>query len=140
MKKQTPAFVYGTLREGFRNYARLLEGNTTNIEQATLEGFEMYSVHDSFPAILPAEGTIVGELITIKEEIYDQVLRNLDRLEGYNPQSKDNSMYLREKREVITSNGEKVEAYVYIWNESEPRQKVESGDWKQFVTEISAAY
>lgn len=139
MTKQTPAFVYGTLREGFGNYKRLLEGHTTNIEEATLEGFEMYSV-GGFPAILPAEGTVVGELITIDEDKYEPVLRSLDRLEGYYPQSKDNSMYLREKMEVITSNGEKVEAYVYVWNRPAPREKVESGDWKQFVNEKSAAY
>lgn len=137
MTKQMPAFVYGTLREGFGNYSRLLEGKVKSNTPATLEGFEMFSV-GGFPAILPADGVIVGELIEIDEDQYTNTLHDLDILEGYYPGKESHSMYLRKTMTVTTEDGEKVEAYVYIWNRPAPRIKVTSGDWKQYVKGLAA--
>lgn len=130
---KTPAFVYGTLLEGFGNYSNILKGNVDSIKPATLEGFQMYSVSGGgFPAILPGKGTVVGELMYIEERKYNHILKRLDQLEGYYETSERHSMYLRRTMKVTTESGEEVEAYVYIWNRGIPGPKVESGDWRSY--------
>jgi gamma-glutamylcyclotransferase (GGCT)/AIG2-like uncharacterized protein YtfP len=130
--KKTPVFVYGTLREGFGNYMRILKGKASEPQKATLDGFEMYSV-GGFPAIMPGEGQVIGEVMYLNEDQYERTMLNLDGLEGYYPQRENYSMYLRRTMTVTLENGEKVDAYVYLWNRPIPGPKVESGDWKEYT-------
>lgn len=129
---KTPIFVYGTLRTGLHNYNRILKGNVSEAVEAKLENFDMYSIGGAYPAIVAGKGEVVGELIEVNDEHYDETMRALDHLEGYFPRDKRNSMYLRETLTVTTADGEKVEAYVYLWNRPVPATHIPSGDWVDY--------
>lgn len=131
MTKQA-IFVYGTLRTGFHNYNRLLKGRVNETVDATLKGFDMYSIGGSYPAIVSGSGEVTGELMYIDDENYDETMRSLDWLEGYTPQRENHSMYLRITLTVVTADGELVDAYVYLWNRPVPDTKIASGDWVNF--------
>ena len=78
-----PFFVYGTLRRGEGNYRRL-KGRTEAEHPATLPNHALYGV--GLPYVIDAEGAaVVGELMFIRARHYDEVLADLDRLEGYRP-------------------------------------------------------
>jgi len=128
MEKQLPIFVYGTLKEGEHNF-RLLEGRLDGVETAELRGFEMYSVHGMFPAIMEGKGAVKGQLIYIHPELYHKVMRKVDRLEGYSENNPGASMYVRKQVFVINSEGNTEPAWVYIWNRKAPGKKIPSGEW-----------
>jgi gamma-glutamylcyclotransferase (GGCT)/AIG2-like uncharacterized protein YtfP len=137
-EKQLPVFCYGTLRNGLGNYQRLLKGNTTTEHAAVTTG-TMYSVHHGgFPVLkkefIPDTELIKGELMYIDPEKYEEVLRSLDWLEGYNRRRPEGSMYIREQARVFNESiGQFVDAYVYYWNGSvEGMERVESGCWNEY--------
>lgn len=128
-----PVFVYGSLREGLYNYERILDGKTTSIVNATLEGYKMLDL-GSFPGIIAGENTIIGEVMNINPAVYLKTLQILDRLEGYNPSQKGKSLYHREIKHVKLEDGKEIDAYVYIYNVKQGINypEVESGDWVAF--------
>jgi gamma-glutamylcyclotransferase (GGCT)/AIG2-like uncharacterized protein YtfP len=138
MKKQLPVFVYGTLRKGFGNY-RLLKGKTIKEECGLIDG-AIYPVSSNggFPCLVEQKGVVVGELMYIEPNMYEQVLERLDGLEGYREKDERYSMYLRRVRTVQTRGGN-VEAYVYIWNNGIRTEKIPSGCWKTFEQQRAAA-
>lgn len=136
--KKLPIFVYGTLRNGFGNYERLLKGNTI-AEHAAITTGSMFSVYGGgFPALLTepkSNEPIKGELMFIKDELYDEVIRSLDWLEGYHEEYEHESMYLRKAVKICDeSKGEMIESWVYYWNRngSGLGEHVESGCWKEY--------
>jgi gamma-glutamylcyclotransferase (GGCT)/AIG2-like uncharacterized protein YtfP len=135
MTKKLPVFVYGTLRKGLHNY-RLLQGATVKEVPATIKGV-IYPVspYGGFPCLVAEEGTVQGELMYIKPNIYDKVVDRLDSLEGYRKYHEVSSMYLRRKAIVKTEEGE-VEAWVYYWNSQIKYPRIESGDWKTWNPSI----
>lgn len=128
-----PVFVYGSLREGLYNYDRILKGKVTDIDQATIEGFDMLDM-GSYPGIINGKGLIVGEVMNINPAMYLQTLKILDSLEGYDPRQKGKSLYLREIKKVKLADGKEIDAYVYIYNIKRgiDYPVVESGDWVSF--------
>lgn len=138
---QYPFFVYGTLRPGLGNYSWALDGYTTREETARVHGLTMF-LGIGFPYATiarperNAEATsIVGEVVWVDEQHYDDVLISLDRLEGFRGEGHPSNHYDRilVKAEV---NGEEVEAYTYVasashasylWHGHTPWTE---GDWK----------
>ncbi|GII25710.1 gamma-glutamylcyclotransferase family protein [Planosporangium mesophilum] len=137
MTQCLPFFVYGTLRSGQRNYARLLAGRTVSEHPATLAGGTMYD-SGGFPYLIrtdgQTDGQIVGNLMEVGEADFDEVLATLDRLEGYDPDSARNH-YNRIVVPVTTMDAETVEAYTYVADPSmydairTRLPLIESGDW-----------
>lgn len=119
-----PIFVYGTLMPGFSNYQVYLKDKTDKELPALLKG-KMYSVSDSFPAVVDGDSTIKGYLIYPKEELAADILKDLDDLEG--------CLYRREIRE-ISYNNTPIYAWVYIWTFSvSDLVEVPSGDWVSYI-------
>jgi gamma-glutamylcyclotransferase (GGCT)/AIG2-like uncharacterized protein YtfP len=118
MSRQHSVFVYGTLRSGQGNYQRLLVGRTVRETPASAKGFALYG--RGCPYAVPQSGArTVGDLITIRPDIYREVLTDLDQLEGYQPNRRETSHYIRSARSVIatnkTSNGGTWEAFHTAW-------------------------
>lgn len=95
-----PVFVYGTLRPGHHNHARLLHGHTISEVPAQVNGFHLFL--QGVPYAVPAKHSsvdaptpLIGTLIQIASDRYDQVLANLDTLEGYRPNRPERSHYQR---------------------------------------------
>ena len=102
MLRQHAVFVYGTLRPGQSNYRQLLAGRTVKESPAIAMGLALFGTR--FPYAVPEPGgRIVGDLLTIEPNYYQDVLADLDVLEGYDPQQPENSHYLRATRPVIAT-------------------------------------
>ncbi len=72
---ETPVFVYGTLKRGQPNHARLQGARW--LGEAWLEGACLYDL-GPFPMAIPAEGRVAGEVYAVPAE----VLPELDAFEG----------------------------------------------------------
>ncbi len=112
---QLPIAVYGTLRVGYGNH-RYMAGRTVDIAAGVVEGYQL--VIDGLPyARQSTTGHLVVELMWPLPHIYDEVLADLDRLEGYRPDAEHNH-YTRTQVTVTTTDGQDVEAWLY-----------EAGEW-----------
>lgn len=133
-ENELPVFSYGTLMTGFGNHQRYLSGKTTSSVQAHIQGV-IHSVSEAFPALFESDekNHVLGELHYIKPEIYVEVLKSLDRLEGYNEKDKLRSMYIRRQEKVTDESENEITAWVYYWNSniSQGLKKVKSGDWRE---------
>jgi len=115
-ESRLPVFVYGTLRRGEKNYSGFLAGRTLREEPATTAGRLFYVADGGYPYLEPGTGTVIGELIHLLPERYEETLQGLDALEEYDPADEANSVYLRREAPVTLENGARVTAWVYYWN------------------------
>lgn len=136
-----PIFVYGTLRTDQGNYNWALAGRTTSEVEATMSGMVMHD-QGGFPFAYPTEDpadVIVGDLMRIRDDLYQETLASLDGLEGYfGPQG--NNLYERGIRTVTLADGTNVEAYTYFASDYlytsrvHRLPRIESGDWIDYDT------
>ena len=113
-------FVYGTLMNGEDNH-HFLE-NSTCLGKAAIEGYDMYNVGGWYPAIIPGNSRIIGELY----EVHENEMPSIDMLEG------EGSLYIR-KCEITTGNEM---AYIYEYaRETEGLDKIDS--WKEYIWYVS---
>jgi len=110
-----PVAVYGTLMKDEINYLFYIAGRYDSFQEGIVYGSAIYNT-GSFPCMLlneedPDEVTVEDyvhvHLFFIKEEDYEEVIHNLDLLEGHP------DFYERKKVKVHTKSGE-VEAWAYI--------------------------
>lgn len=112
-----PFFVYGTLKRGEPNYVRYLTGQTASESPAALAAAALFT-EGPYPFLtqepdLLAPGDVVhGALISLRLAVYQLVLDDLDRLEGYVAGGRQN-LYERVILEVATADGMR-QAWVYV--------------------------
>lgn len=112
-------FVYGTLMNGEPNHHFLEDSRFLGV--SALDGYEMYNV-GWYPAIIPGEGTIPGELYEVPE--WD--MKYIDGLEG------EGSLYIRK----CETTANKSIAYIYEYaQDTEGLEKIDS--WKDYVWYVS---
>lgn len=126
-------FVYGTLKQGHSNHS-LLEGTITTIADGSISG-RLYDLGD-FPALVVQGNEIVrGEVIWLDPACVARVLSVLDRLEGFDPNDLERSLYLRIRVNTQCDDGHAVAAWTYVFNTSRPDHGLdrfavlESGVW-----------
>ena len=148
--EELPVFVYGTLRTGQGNWSHLLAGNTTSEHPAVAPNHVMWSRGIAFIADGEGEGEgeVIGDLMIIDREIYQEVMVNLDRLEGiHNRQTGAGYSYCRVKR-VVMVDGREVEAWMYHgssevvggFRTNGEKYRVSSGDWLEWQKETGRNY
>ncbi len=86
-------FVYGTLMKGMSRAHKLVNSDCMGMAIMTVELFDL----GSFPALLPGDGTVFGELYEVTEE----ALQSLGWVESYDENAPDDSLYLRLPATVI---------------------------------------
>lgn len=122
-------FVYGTLMSGHGN-SRLFKGLAEPVSTALCRG-DLYAVGGGgFPAMLPGDGVVVGELWrALDDSFIPEITTRLDRLEGFRPEVPEGSMYLREEVELLAP---ATTAWTYIWNERDMRglDRIDGGDFR----------
>lgn len=129
-------FVYGTLRKGDSRFG-VLDGCECIHGVAFIDGFDMLNL-GGFPGIVPGNGRIVGEIYEVDEEVLGQ----LDRIEGYREDDPKNSLYIRQKVDAFYEDGGSIprsgpkcedDIRTYVYNErpgrGDRREVIESGDW-----------
>ncbi len=93
-------FVYGTLRPGQPNHARLLGGVVAWQRPAVLPNHQLLVAGLPFVADVDDGGQVLGELLSLVPDGHESVLRTLDRFEGYRPADLAGSLYVRVERPV----------------------------------------
>jgi gamma-glutamylcyclotransferase (GGCT)/AIG2-like uncharacterized protein YtfP len=107
-----PLFVFGTLRRGEANH-HYLAGTFERWLPATLRDFRRFIAGHGFPAIVRCPlAQVEGELFFIRPELYDQTLRQCDRLEDLPPGQLVGPYYRRMLVRVQTAEGER-DAWAY---------------------------
>lgn len=98
-------FVYGTLRRGHENH-HFIDGRYCSVVSAVLDDHSVEWI-DGLPfAFRNAGSRLSGELYEFDD---DDVLEELDLLEGYQIPGYDDDLYVRE---TVTVNGQP--AFVYL--------------------------
>lgn len=112
-------FVYGTLMKGEPNHHFIEDSRFLGVY--ALEGYEMYNV-GWYPAIIPGEGIIPGELYEVREGD----MKYIDGLEG------EGSLYIRKCK--LTAD----ESLIYIYEYAQDTSDLERIDsWKDYIWYVS---
>ncbi|WP_251860125.1 gamma-glutamylcyclotransferase family protein [Clostridium sp. Marseille-Q2269] len=138
-------FVYGSLREGFFNFDKYIKDQVISRKLGKIKGILYHMPNKGYPAALHGEREIIGEIIEI--ENWHKNIELMDNMEGYISQGNKDNEYNRELLEVEIiegeQKGEKVSAFVYIYNmnDEEVFEKnciyIPDGDWKKFMLEMN---
>jgi gamma-glutamylcyclotransferase (GGCT)/AIG2-like uncharacterized protein YtfP len=123
-------FAYGTLQPG------LAPSKITRVAaklRPVGEGFVRGALYDlgGYPGAVAdpaAKGKITGTVMELPEG--EDLLAQLDKYEGFDPQAPETSEYIRERQAVELKSGATVECWFYRYNRK-PRDadQVESGAW-----------
>ncbi|MCP4754832.1 MAG: gamma-glutamylcyclotransferase [Proteobacteria bacterium] len=126
--EKTLLFVYGTLCRGLSRNEVLRYSDYRGPAQT--EG--VLTDMGQYPALIPGEGTVIGEVYEIADE---DVLDRLDEIEGYKGDIINESLYRREKRAVrLFSTGEWAEASLYVYNQpASPAVPIPGGDYRRYI-------
>ena len=110
--EQLPLAVYGTLRRGFWNHD-LLAGRIRQLTPGYVAGYELVVIQIPYARPNP-DARLVVEIAWPFPALYDQVLADIDRLEGYNPYNHpQHNFYTRVKVIATTNQQDEVEAWLY---------------------------
>ena len=129
-------FVYGTLMTGCANHHVIGTDAIERIVSAKMQHVDLYMYDKSyFPCMIVGQGEVIGELITIKEHIFEKIIARMDRLEGYVSPNNQKNFYDRFIMNAEDEQGELVEAYCYVYNASNGQlgEKIVNGDFKRYI-------
>jgi gamma-glutamylcyclotransferase (GGCT)/AIG2-like uncharacterized protein YtfP len=112
---QLPFFVYGTLRPHQGNYERFLEGRTASEIPGFLDSHALFAAGIPYVVESTSDAVVVGDLVFVLPSDYDEVLADLDRLEGYSPRRGADCHYQRHARPVRYLDADGDEATVVAW-------------------------
>ena len=123
-------FVYGTLRRDTESEMyHLLARYAVFVGEATYQG-RLYRI-DDYPGIVPSDDPtrqVKGEVFSLHEPA--KGLSALDQYEECGPGFTEPAEYVRVKQEVVLGTGQKLTAWVYIYNRpTEGLPVIASGDF-----------
>lgn len=127
-------FTYGTLKRGQERHILLQE----LYDEAQIEIRPAYTIgrlYDLgyFPALLPGEDKIEGELITIhNENMMGTIKTMLDGIEGYFGPDDERNLYYRDVKDVYLPDGSIYQAYAYFFSRPQllsDTQRMKKGSW-----------
>ena len=136
-------FVYGSLREGFFNYNKYLEGKVSNKKEAKLENMKLHHMpYKGYPAITHGNDTILGEIMVINEDDYEETVKAMDEMEGFISENNPDNEYhkvILDVEDITTNTKEK--CFVYFYNKDKDKDKefdsksiyISNGDWKKYM-------
>lgn len=130
-------FVYDSLRSDMFNYNKLLNGKVSKVYKGTIKGQLFHLDNKGYPAVIPGNDNISGELMELKD--FDKSLVELDKLENYTEDNNLNCEYLRKEVKVKLEDGSIEKAYYYEYNpesninENDNLIPVYYGDWKVYM-------
>lgn len=135
-------FVYGTLRQAYLATTPVFAVVTAYCQHyglARMPG-KLYEVNGYPGAVdaIMAGDWVQGEVYGVLQE--DQVFFQLDTYEECSPAFPQPHEYQRVQRWVTLANGQRVTAWVYLYQDSlTNRQYIPSGDYSQYVTALTGA-
>ena len=132
-----PFFVYGTLIPGQPN-DHLWRDGINSVETAVFNNGRLYDMGHYPMLVEEGRGTVRGKLISVTDRLYLETVNRLDSLEGYLPDQPARSSYLRVKREVTTSSGQKINSWLYVGRQKHALkpQVIPGGDWVAYAAHM----
>ena len=119
--------VYGTLRAGLNNHT--LISKCKRIGHGWLTGFRMYNLGEYPGAIRTHDES--GRMRVEWYDVSDELLAELDKLEGYYSNSTHSSLYLRKYVGSPYGRG-----WIYTYNRDvDESTYMEAGDWVRYLRE-----
>ncbi|WP_042351774.1 gamma-glutamylcyclotransferase family protein [Bacillus massiliigorillae] len=134
-------FVYGSLREGFFNYKKYLDGKVIEKRDAKLENMKLYHLpYKGYPALTFGEDTVYGEIMVISEEHYEETMNAMDKMEGFISEKNPENEYHKVILEVENLHtNEKEKCFVYFYNKDNDQLfdnsaiYIPHGNWKEHM-------
>jgi gamma-glutamylcyclotransferase (GGCT)/AIG2-like uncharacterized protein YtfP len=121
-------FTYGTLMTGESNHY-VIQPFLVAVEPAILSGMVMLLAAPHYPGIVPGDGTVSGQLMTVARPA--EAIQALDDLELYFGPGHPENEYERESLKVQLLDGSSVEAWVYLFLRSTLiMPTIVGGDWR----------
>lgn len=138
-------FVYGSLREGFLNYNKYLDGKVIEKKGAKLENMKLVHLpYKGYPALTFGEDTVYGEIMVLSEEHYEDTVNAMDKLEGFISEENPENEYHRVILEVENLHtNEKEKCFVYFYNKDNDPLFDNSaiylphGNWREYMLCVS---
>jgi len=139
--KRINLFVYGSLREGFFNYDKYLDGKVIEKKDAKLENMKLYHMpYKGYPAITFGKDTVLGEIMVLNEDDYETTMSAMDEMEGFISEGNPENEYHKVILEVENLHtNEKENCFVYFYNKDKDPLfdsnsiYVPHGDWKEHM-------
>lgn len=132
MNTPTLLFVYGTLRRGSGSLmGERLASEATWVGDATVSG-ALYDM-GPFPALVASDDAgerVHGEVWSMMPDRAEALIAMLDQYEGFAPDARFGSLFLRLRTVVRFDDGSEQQAWMYAYNmppENAPR--IPGGDW-----------
>lgn len=126
-------FVYGTLRRHQKHeVSQILSRDGDYVGAAYFQG-RLYVVDDFPGATLSSRsGDLVrGEVYRLRHPA--KTFEQIDRYEEYNPARPEESLYVRRELPVTLQNGERLTAWVYLYNRpTKQLTPIRSGDFLEY--------
>lgn len=125
-------FTFGTLMKGGR-FASQFDADRKKIAVGKLTHYKMYDNDGAYPIIIFTDNPndfVLGELHLYNNA--NQVLKKMDRIEGFDPNNEDTSLFIRKRaKNQIRMGGQKRSVYFYCWNgPTKNKVEVPDGDWR----------
>ena len=125
-------FVYGTLKNEF---APPEIAGTVKRLKFVGDGFvhgKLYDLGEYPGAVLGTRDKIFGSIYELPDD--ENILRELDNYEGFNPQKSKESLYLRRKIKVYTNN-KTLTSWIYEYNQDlTNKPRIKSGNYSTLQT------
>ncbi|MDD2438937.1 MAG: gamma-glutamylcyclotransferase [Methanosarcinaceae archaeon] len=125
-EKELVMALYGSLREGLYNFQRFaLPENSEFLGVIRIEGYALYSL-GPYPAVYPISGAFVlAEVRKFAGKEQLKTAKSIDYMELFGG-------YHREYVELLIA-GKKLKSVIYVYDEKPETEKVESGDWIEYL-------
>lgn len=123
-------FVYGTLMQGECRHGLIPREQIESVDPAVSRG-QLLELEGYPGLILPdSDGRVQGELIRLRSSA--EVLKKLDRVEGFYGFGNSDSLFRRVLVKVEVGGGRAMRAWAYVLNQTPERAKViTSGSWRE---------
>lgn len=124
-------FVYGTLRKGFPLHSYLQKGSIRDVGSGRIQA-KLYDL-GQFPGAVSsssASEVVEGEVFELLRP--EQHLRELDAVEGFDPDDLEGSLFVRRIASVRLQNGRSVKAWAYFLpKKPSGGRRINSGDYAE---------
>lgn len=134
--------VYGSLRKGCHNHNLCFKDDVGFIANATIKGFELYSL-GSYPAIIQGKGDVKVELYDVTDNLKFPQTEQMELRAGYirilttaYPDDDYSSKPIQAYVYIIDYEKDKLEKYPLI----HPKNRVQSGDWLSYINKKNLIY
>lgn len=132
-------FVYGSLRPG-GYYWPTIRDYIAQYDPALLTGYELWQLDDGYPAAIPGQEGVFGDLLYIRQGFEAKFFKVTDEIEQYSPQD-PSSLFVRMETTAARlkrPDGPPIPTHAYVFNPAHRPylnahgKRMPFAEWSQF--------